>query len=242
MSYIGNINLLPVYINSSNLSYTYYGDKLTFVSSLYWNNFNNYMQPISFETNDENSNAPKIITTIENIGSLNMYGVNLTADLQATNWLNFIGNANLYQMDQSGVFEYTNSENETITKDFKGSNFSGDFSLLTKIKIPKVFDIQFNLVNQLKSKAVYSTREANTYINLAINKDFWNNNASLGLSINDVFNSKQVNRTWYETDYTSNRIRSQKYQNIILSFTYRFNQDKQQRSVNFDKKQNKPKI
>lgn len=241
-SYIGNINLEPTYINSTNFSYSYYGEKLTFIPSLFWNYYDNYIQLISFETFDNNNGIPKIVTTVENIGYLNQYGLSLTADLQAAKWLDFMGNANLYQMDQAGTFQYTNSNNEIVVKDFKSSDLNGEISLLTKIKIPKVFDFQFNIKNSLESKAAYSTRKANTYVNAAINKDLIDNRASLSLSVDDVFNSRNLERTWYEQNYTSQRMTSEKYQTIILSFTYRFNQEKQQRSVDFDKKSNKIKI
>jgi len=242
LSYIGNINLNPMFINATNLSYSYYGDKLTFITSLYWSNYEDLVQPISFETTEANNGIPKIITTVENIGSLNQYGLSVTADLQAAKWLNFMGNANFYQMEQTGIFQHTNANNEIVIKDFENSNFSADFSLLTKIKIPKLIDFQFNVINTLDSKAVYSMLKANTYVNAAINKDLCNKKASLSLSVDDVFNSRNVNRTWFEQNYTSNRIASQKYRTMILSFTYRFNQDKQQRSVDFDKKLNKVKI
>ena len=242
LSYIGNINLNPMFINATNLSYSYYGEKLTFITSLYWSNYEDLVQPISFETTEANNGIPKIITTVENIGSLNQYGLSVTADLQAAKWLNFMGNANFYQMEQTGIFQHTNANNEIVIKDFENSNFSADFSLLTKIKIPKLIDFQFNVINSLDSKAVYSMLKANTYVNATINKDLCNKKASLSLSVDDVFNSRNVNRTWFEQNYTSNRIASQKYRTMILSFTYRFNQDKQQRSVDFDKKSNKVKI
>lgn len=241
VSYIGNINLQPVYINSTNLGYTYYGDKLVFTSSLYWNNYENLIQPITFETIEISTGIPKIISTVENIGTLNMYGISATADLQAKDWLNFIGNANLYQMEQTGLFEYTNN-NEVIIKDFESAGISGNFSLLTKIKIPKLFDFQFNIINSLKSEGAYSTKYANTYVNFAINKDLFNNNASISFNIDDVFNSKETNRTWFENNYTSKRLIAEKYQTIMLSFTYRFNQHKENRSINFDKKQPKIKL
>lgn len=242
VSYIGNIKLKPTYINSTNLSYTYYGNKLIFVSSLYWNNHQDLIQPISFETSEFNNGIPKIITSVENIGKLDMYGLSITADLQASEWLNFIGSANLYEMVQSGVFHYEDANNMLISKDFEASGFSGNFSLLTKVKIPKLFEFQFNIINNLKSVGAYSTKYANTYVNAAIQRDIFNNNASISLSVDDVFNSKQINRTWFESDYISNRLSSEKYRTIILSFTYRFNQNKENRSINFDKKPTKIKL
>ncbi|MBG7630037.1 MAG: TonB-dependent receptor [Bacteroidetes bacterium] len=239
-SYIGNINLTPTYFNSTNFSYNYYGNKLTFVSAIYWNNYESLFQPISYETLE--NGIPKIVTTIENIGELDMYGISLIANMQASKWLDFIGSANLYKMDQTGIFEYKDANDNNIIKDFESVGFSGDFSLLTKFTIPNVFDFQFNVINQLASEGAYSKREANTYVNAAIKKELFNNNASLSLSVDDVFNSRKTNRTWFEPNYNSHRTKAEKYQTIVLSFTYRFNQDKQNRSVNFDKKQNKPQL
>ncbi|RXP44841.1 TonB-dependent receptor [Lutibacter sp. HS1-25] len=242
-SYIGNINLQPVDINSSNFSYNYYGNKLTLISSLYWNNYENIIQPISFETN-ENSviGIPKIVTTFINVGAIDMYGLSLTANLDVTKWLDFSGSANVYEIIDTGIYKYTNDANEIIEKDFSNSDLSGNFNLLSKVKIPKVFDFQFNIINSLALTSAFSNRIGNTYATASINKDLFNNNASLSLAVDDIFNSKVRNKTWYETNYTSNRIKSQQFQTVVLSFTYRFNQDKQSKSINFDKKQKTPQI
>jgi outer membrane receptor protein involved in Fe transport len=242
-SYIGNINLQPVDINSTTLSYNYYSDKLTIINSLYWSNYQNIFQPISFETSENSiTNTPKILTTFVNVGSIDMYGLSITADLAPATWINLSGGANIYEMIDKGIYQYTDEDDQLIEKDFGNNDFSGNFNLLTKIKIPKVFDFQFNIINSLALTSAFSNREPNTYVTAAFNKDICKNKASLSLSLDDVFNSKQRNKTWLENNYTSNRISKEQYQTIVLSFTYRFNQDKQSKNINFNKKQNTPQI
>jgi hypothetical protein len=197
------------------------------------------MQNISFNTATDIVGVDKIWTTYKNIGKLDFYGFNLMLSIKATKWLSFTGNSNISTSKRTGIFKYTNTNNEVIIQDFDFSDFSGEFSFLTKVKIPKVFDLQFNIINQLNSESAYSKSYANTYINAALNRDFLKNNASISLSVDDVFNSKKIHRDRFELDYNSNRIRTLKYQTVILSFTYRFNQNKQNRAVNFNRKKMK---
>ena len=130
--------------------------------------------------------------------------------------------------------------NETIFLDYNDNSTEGSFSLFTQLKIPKVFDFQLNTKHTLKSVGSYSTRKAYTYASAAIHKDLFNNNASLSLRVDDLFLSNETDRDRYNTNYFTKSLFKNKYRTILLSFTYRFNQSKKDRVIDFDKKDIKP--
>ncbi|NEW78376.1 MAG: TonB-dependent receptor, partial [Gelidibacter sp.] len=239
-SYIGNPALNPIYIDASNLGYMYNGNKIMFSSSLFFNRYNDYWENVTYETGEQINGVNKIITTPVNVGKLDYYGIDVTTTYKPAKILNFTGNINLYNLDQSGIYESVNLANETIVKNYNHASFNGSFSLLTQLKIPKAFDFQINAKHFLISKGAYSTRKAYTYASAAINKDFFNKDASISLTVDDLFKSYKTDRDRFDTNYFSKSVIEDKYRTILLSFTYRFNQSKKDRRIDFEKKEFKP--
>ena len=239
-SYIGNPDLNPMYTNSATLSYMFYSSKFTFSPSLIFNRYNDYMELITYETGQKINGVSKILTTLENVGKLDIYGIDITTTYKPAQILNFTGNFNLLNYDKTGIFEIINSANEIIILDYNHASLTGAFSLLTQLKIPKVFDFQINAKHRLISKGVYSTRKAYTYASAAINKDLFDKDASISLTVDDIFKSNKTDRDRFDTNYFSKSLIENKYRTILLSFTYRFNQSKKDRKIDFEKKEMKP--
>ncbi len=239
-SYVGNPNLNPIYIDASSLGYVYNGNKIMFSTSLSFNRYSDYWQDVTYETGEQINGVNKIITTPANVGKVDYYAINITTAYKPVKILSFTGNINFYNFDQSGVYKLVNSANETIILDYNHASTNGSFSLLTQLKIPKVFDFQINAKHFLISKGAYSTRKEYTYASAAINKDLFNNNASISLTVDDIFKSSKTDRDRFNTNYYSKSLIENKYRTILLSFTYRFNQSFKDRKIDFEKKDIKP--
>ncbi|REE81641.1 outer membrane receptor protein involved in Fe transport [Lutibacter oceani] len=239
-SYIGNPTLKPIYIDSFNLSFSSSGNKFSFFPSIYYQIFKDYWQNITYETGEQLNGVNKIITTPVNLGKVNYYGININATYKASNILSFTSNLNIYNFDQTGTYSIINNANKTIVLDYNNNSINGSFSLFTQLKIPNVFDFQINGKHTLKSVGPYSTRKAYTYASTAIKKDLFDNDASLSLRVDDLFLSNKTDRNRYDTNYFSKSLIKNKYRTILLSFTYRFNQSKKDRVIDFGKKDIKP--
>ena len=239
-SYIGNEKIDPVYGDLLNFEYSYSGDKIILSPSLFFNRYTGYWQDVTYETGEQINGINKIITTPVNIGVVNYYGINLSTILKANNNLNFTGNILLANFDQSGTFETINTANTTIVKNYNYTSLNGSISLLTQLKIPNVFDLQTNIKHYLISKGPYSTRKTYTYASAAIYKELFHKNASISLTVDDLFKSNKTNRDRFDDAYFSKSLIENKYRTILLSFTYRFNQSKKDRKIDFDKKDIKP--
>lgn len=239
-SYRGNPNLTPVFVDQYNLSFTSSGLKFTISPSLKYQQYNNYRQEIIYETGEVYNGVNKLIRTPVNIGIFKLYGLNLNAIYKPNKNLYFSSNIYIYNFDQSGFFEITNSVDKLILLDYNNSSINGSVSLLTQIKIHNLFDFQINAKHFLKSEGAYSTRKAYTYASVAFNKDILNKDASISLTVNDLFLSNKTDRDRFDTGYFSKSLIQNKYRNILLSFTYRFNQSKKDRMIDFERKLNKP--
>lgn len=237
ISYKGNVDLNPMFMNQFQLAYNYYGKKITVHSSLLYVIYTDLVQDVTYETGEQVNGLNKLLSTPVNLGKLNYAAINITAIYKPSKIINFTANASVANFDQSGVFQIVNDANKTITQDFNNNNTNANFSLLTKIKIPNWFNFQTNVKHYLLSKGPVSTRQAYTYANMAISKDIFNNNATISITSNDIFNSSRIKRTRFDANYISKIYLKQKYPTIIASFTYRFNQRKQNRKINFDKKE-----
>ncbi len=241
-SYIGNPNLNSLYIDDANLTYSYYANKFSFSSRFFFTKYNGYWQEVTYETGEQLDGVNKIITTPINLGKVDYYGVNLTSTLKVNKLLKFIGNATLLNFDQSGTFETINSANQTIKLDYNHASFTGSFGLFTQLKIPSLFNFQTNIKHFLISESPYSTRKAYTYANAAISKDIFDKEATISLTVDDLFNSIKTDRDRFGTNYFSKSLIKNKYRTILFSFTYRFNQSKKDRKIDFSKKDIKPKF
>ena len=240
-SYKGNETLEPVKFYSLSIDYTYSKTNFTISPNLFFQKYKGYWEEVTYETGEKVNGISKLITTPENAGDLNYYGANITSTLKVNNVLNFTSNIYLVNFDRTGTFETINMANQTIVKNFNNSNWTGSASLLTQIKINNLFDLQVNAKHRLKSEDLYFSRKARTYASLAINKDIFEKEASISLTIDDLFLSNTTNRDRFDTNYFSKSFIENKHRTILLSFTYRFNQSKKDRRIDFDKKDFIPK-
>lgn len=241
ISFIGNEDLNPFYRNNIQLTYTYYGNKIIFQSVLSHSVYSDFWQNVTYKTGEQIDGVDKLITTIVNLGKLNYTVANFTAIYNLSKIINFTANASVQNLDQTGVFKIVNLANRTIIQDFNFSNINANFSLLTQIKIPNWFNFQTKVKHTLISRGPVSTRQAYTYANIAISKDIFDKNATIAITSSDIFNSDIIKRTRFDSSYISDVDIRQKYPTILASFTYRFNQHKQNRKINFNKKEKESK-
>ena len=243
-SFKGNPELDPTYFDSFNLYYSLSTNKFNFSTSLLHQIYTDWMDDVTYETGEQINGVNKILTTKENIGKNNYSNLSITGNYFPNKIVSFIGNISLSNFKIKGNFETVNSVGETIVREFNKSNLLGTLSLLTQVKIPNVFNFQTNLKHNLKSDGDYFKRFSRTYVTATISKDLFNNKATLSLYTNDLFHSYKTKRERFSDYYFSKSLTKDTYQNIILSFTYRFNQSKKNGKIEFDKKEDKinPKL
>ncbi len=249
-SFKGNENLLPFYINNFELSFLTQNEDSKFVlnPSLYFKNYNDYWQYVTYETGDIVNGVPKLITTPFNLGNLNFGGIELVSTYTPNDWVNFSSTIDMFYAIQNGVFEYTDSNNDLVILDYENTNFSGFVKLNTTFNLKNNFKIQGLIEYHLSSIAAYSKRDDYAFANLSASKDLFNNQATLSFIAKDIFNSNRIMRTRYPNDNVISYADTQwNQQTFLLSLTWRFNQSKKRKQegtemdldIKFDSKDTK---
>ena len=239
ISFQGNKNLIPIYVNSFELSLLNDSEenKFTFNPTLYFRNYADYRQLVSYENGEIINGVPKIITTPINLGYLNFLGAEFLSVYTPNDWLNFAGALDLRYVMQDGFFEYTDANNQLVVLDYNNQSIGGYAKLNTTLKLKNDIKLQALVQYNLSSESAYSKREGYFYTNAAISKDLFNKKATISFIADDIFDSNKTKRTRWPNDNVLSYAESQwKEPSFLLSFTWRFNQSKKNGKVDFNKK------
>lgn len=234
--YKGNELLEPMYVYSFDATYLHSSKGFTVQFSLFYHIWDNYWHKVTYETGETINGVNKLLTSYFNFGKLNHYGTSLTTIIKPAKWLQFTTDAALYRFDDYGNFSIVNSANKTVSQNFNSKEYSGSLSLLTKISLANLIDFQTKITHKAIERGADYVVNPRTYANLAVSKDILKKNATISLTASDLFDSNKINKTRFSKSHSSNAIIVNE-PTVILSFTYRFNQKKQDRIINFDKKE-----
>jgi hypothetical protein len=240
--YRGNDNLKPVFVDMSTLNFNYYSNNFTFSPGLFYNNYHDYWQEITYATGTVINSINTMLTKPVNLGTVNYYGLNITAINKLSDQISLTSNALFFLFDQSGIYNGLNDAGQAVVRDYNHDSTSGTLSMMAQFRFPEVINIQTTVKHELASEGAYSERDAYTYMSLVLSKDLFNNNATLSVTANDLFNSVKTDRKRFDPDYLSDRLLEKEFRTVLVSFTYRFNQSKKERDIDFDKKVNTPKF
>lgn len=231
-SFQGNINLTPVFINSFELSFLNEKEsKFSIKPTAYFRHYQDFWQYVTVETGEIVNGNPKLLTTPVNLGAITYTGLEFLLNHAPSDWLEFDSTIDLRYVNQTGIYEYRDSNNMLTELDYNSDNISGSLKLNTTIALP--FDINFQSLIQyeIASRGAYSERYGYAYMNASLNKELLNKKATLTLSAKDIFNSKQIKRLRWSDDFKSQNKSQWREPSILLSFTYRFNQSKKDKTL-----------
>jgi outer membrane receptor protein involved in Fe transport len=236
----GNPALIPTFTNSFDLGYLNRIGKLTLNSSIYYqHSTNNISRVTRQEIREINGNDESVLIREPiNLASEDRYGLEFTANYNATKTVKFDGSFNLFNSKTAGIYTYdfldpTSNTTNTITEDLSNSNTSWRARFNARVTLPYKIEWQTRLSYRGPSESAQNVSEGIFSANLAFSKDVLKEKATLVLNISDVFNSRKRNAV----NYTPNKdaptnISDQTFQwrmrQISLNFTYRFNQQKNQ--------------
>jgi len=238
-SFVGNKNLLPFYTNGLELNLLNMNNKNSFVfnPTLYFKNYHNIWQYVTYENGDIINGIPKLITTPINLGDLNFLGTELLATYTPAKWVDINGTLDMRYVTTSGTFEYTDSNNQIVVLDYSNDAFGGNTKLNTTFSFKNNLKLQTLLQYEFTSKGAYSTRKAYAFMNASASKDFFNKQLTLSFIADDIFNSNRTKRTRYPNEDVISYNNSQwKESSFLLSLTWRLNQSKKAIDLKFDKK------
>jgi len=220
----GNPDLDPAYASAFDLGYLKRWKKLTLTTSIYYQYETDAFERIQEDTGLETPNGIPIIRTIPiNLSTNQRYGFEAGVLYNPYKWLRLNGSFNYFKFQSEGEFNDV---------DYGTTDTSWFARFSSKVTLPAKVEWQTNAFYRGPRSNAQTETEGIFSINLAFSKDIINDNATIGLNVSDLLNSRK-RRSFTESEtFTSDSEFQWRERSINLSFTYRFNQKKQRQRGN----------
>lgn len=214
----GNPNLDPAFSNTFDLGYLKRWEKLTLTSSIYFQRETDSFERIQEDTGELTPNGIPIIRTIPiNLSTNNRYGFEAGILYNPLKWMRLNGSFNYFTFVSEGSFNGIEYGAENTSWFARGS---------AKISLPAKIEWQTNAFYRGPINNAQTETEGILSVNLALSKDFMNDNATIGFNVSDLFNSR-IRRQFTDTaTFTSDSEFQWRVRQFNLTFNYRFNQKK----------------
>lgn len=220
----GNPSLDPAYASAFDLGYLRRWKKLTLTSSVYYQIETDAFERIQEDTGLTTPNGIPIIRTIPiNLSTNERIGFEAAVLYNPARWLRFNGSFNFFRFEKEGDFNGVDYGNTDTSWFARGS---------VKVVLPYKIDWQTNAFYRGPNSNAQTENEGILSVNLALSKDIIDDNATIGLNVSDLFNSRKRMSLTTTEDFISESEFQWRERQINVSFVYRFNQKKQRNGRN----------
>ena len=215
----GNVNLDPTYSNSFDLGYLKRWDKFTLNSSIYYQHAkNNFEMAQTEEFRTINGvNTLVIIRNPINLSTQDRYGFEFTANYNPFKWWRISNSFNFFKSVTEGDYNNVSYDSEDT---------SWFTRLTSRITLPGNIEWQTRGMYRGPSEGAQSKRKGMAMVNLAFSKDILKEKGTVSLNVSDLFNTRKREMTSYTPSTISESEFQWRKRQILLNFTYRFNQKK----------------
>lgn len=216
----GNVNLDPTFTNSFDFGYLKRWEKLTLNSSIYFQHSINNFEFVQIEEirKDKDGNDLKVIIRQPvNLSSRDRYGFEFTANYNPFKWWRISNSFNFFKSITKGFYDNLSYDSEDT---------SWFTRLDSRITLPGKIDWQTRAMYRSPSETAFSKRKGMVSLNLAFSKDVLKERGTLSLNVSDLLNSRKRRSTTFSQTTVSEGEFQWRSRQILLNFTYRFNQKK----------------
>jgi outer membrane receptor for ferrienterochelin and colicins len=241
----GNPDLDPSLTDKFDLGYINRWDKVTFNTSMYFENTVDVFSFVRYESGkfvdpqldaDEEpipgTGTPEILSTPINIGKEQRFGFEFTLNYSPSKKWKINSSFNLFNTKTTGDFTYTNSKGIAITKNLDNEAFSWFARVNSRLTLPYKIEWQTSGTYSGPSNTAQGRDLALYAINTAFSKDILKDKATIAFNVSDIFNSRK-RRSETNLSSVSNYSEFQwRKRQFNLSFTYRLNKKKNDRDKN----------
>ncbi len=228
--FIGNPDLDPAFTDAIDLGYLKRWNKLTFNTSLYLNKTTDVFQYVRREAGTFESGIPVIILSPINLATEYRSGFEFTLNYTPYKWWKLNGNLNYFYIETNGDYNYTDFNNNLVSQNFDFKTSSWFTRITSKVTLPYKIDWQTNMTYNGEQKNAQGNSPGVFSMNLALSKDVLKEKGTINFNISDVFNSrKRIMDTYLPGVVESHSEMQWRVRQINLSFTYRFNVQKNER-------------
>jgi len=209
----GNIDLNPSYVDSYEFGYSISKGKFTINPTIYFRHTTDDVKMLVYS--DQGVFKTKPI----NLGTDDRYGLDLNFNWDATKWLKFLGNVDLFGYKTNGTY---NGLSEPFS--FEGSGFATRARLTSTFKVDKTFSFQIQGFYRGGQKTQSIDRKDMYALNFGASKTIWKGDGTLSFNIQDIFNTRAMESTAYGSNFVRDSYMQWQPRQFALSLTYRFKQ------------------
>ncbi|KIC02690.1 TonB-dependent receptor [Flavobacterium sp. JRM] len=225
----GNPDLDPSLTDKYDVGYIKRWDKVTFNTSLYYENTTDVFTFVRLQTGDNVDGIPVILSTPINLGKQQKIGYEFTVNYTPFKWWKLNTNFNLYNLNTTGDYTYTDINNLAITENFDNEATSWFARISSRITLPYKIDWQTTAMYNGAQKTAQGKNLGQFGLNLAFSKDVLKDKGTIAFNVSDVFNSRIMKTETYLDNVNSYSEMQFRKRQFNLSFTYRFNKPKNER-------------
>jgi len=231
----GNPDLNPAFTDKYDLGYLKRWEKVTFSTSLYFENTRDVFSFVRFENGDFVNETPVILSTPINLGKERKFGFEFTLNYSPSKKWKLNSSFNMADTKTTGEHSYTNTNNEVITQNLDNHNFSWFTRANSRLTLPLKIDWQLSGMYFGPRKTAQGKDLGNYMVNTAFSKDILKDKATIAFNVSDIFNSrKRKSEVNLETVNSYSEFQWRRRQ-FNLSFTYRLNMKKNEKDKNMQR-------
>ena len=226
----GNPDLDPSMTNAIDLGYLKKWNKLTFNTSAYVNVTNDAFQFIRKESGLFVEGVPVILSTPINLSKEYRAGFEFNLNYTPYKWWRLNGNFNAFRNETQGDYSYVDYLGDTVNQNFDNVAFTWFTRISSKITLPYKIDWQTNGTYNAPQTNAQGRSLGVASVNLAFSKDILKDKGTIALNVSDLFNSrKRISEVEIPNVVSSYSEMQWRQRQIMLTFTYRFNKQKNER-------------
>jgi outer membrane receptor protein involved in Fe transport len=215
---VGNPMLNPEYTHSIEGGYLLNWENGSILSSAYYRHRTGVIQRISI---------------VDSVGFRRMYPINLSTQdafglefnvsYTLQNWWRLNGNVNIFRSITNGDYEGQSLYADTYTWNSR---------VTSKMTFFKQYDFQAG-INYRAPRDIPQGRELSTYsVDLGLTRDVLKGKGTLTLSVRDLLNTRKRRTIIDEPDQYSNSVFQWNARQLLLTFNYRLNRNKENKNRN----------
>lgn len=230
----GNPDLDPSFTDKFDLGYMKRWEKVTFSTSMYFENTKDVFSFVRTETGEYVGNNPVVLSSPINLAKEQQFGFEFT--LNYTPFKTWKINSSFNLSDTKTTGQYTYKEN--IPQNLNNETFSWFSRLNSRLTLPAKIDWQltgmyFGPRNTAQGKSL-----GNYVVNTAFSKDILKDKATIAFNVSDLFNSRRMKSETNLPSVSSYSEFQWRKRQFNLSFTYRLNMKKTDKNKNNQKNNN----
>jgi iron complex outermembrane receptor protein len=221
----GNPNLNPSYVDSFELGYNISKSKFSLNPTLY---YRKQTDDVKITVVQDTSAVNTFLTTPQNLGTDERYGLDLNWTYDPAKWVKFLGEIDVFGYKTTGIYNYSLVLNGVSTPqtpvNYAGNGISTRLRLSTTFKFDKTASLQ--LQGQYRGAQIEGAnhQDASYGVNLGATKTIWKGDGTIGFNISDIFNTRARRATSYGDGFTRDSYSQYQPRTFALSLTYRFKQ------------------